>query len=139
MPDLPPLQCQNRRLCFAKSVARSYAGSAVVPGARRRRRTRTRLVGPRLGQCRTHPAKGGFVRIPLPERRAALWTDTARAYGRQGRLPDGYQALRIAENCAAQDVRRPDVLELVADMAARDRRRTLPELHHFARRLGVPA
>ncbi|MFI0717507.1 helix-turn-helix domain-containing protein [Streptomyces sp. NPDC021224] len=77
--------------------------------------------------------------IPVPERRAALWTDAARAYSQQGRLADGYQALRIAESCAAQDVRRPAVLELVADMAARDRRRTLPELHHFARRLGVPA
>lgn len=41
--------------------------------------------------------------------------------------------------CAAQDVRRPAVRDLVADMAARDRRRTLPELHHFSRRLGVPA
>ncbi|MFJ7205125.1 helix-turn-helix domain-containing protein [Streptomyces sp. NPDC098789] len=77
--------------------------------------------------------------IPVPERRAALWIETARAYAQQGRLADGYQALRIAETCAAQDVRRPAVRELVADMAARDRRRTLPELHHFNRRLGVPA
>ncbi|QDY77674.1 helix-turn-helix domain-containing protein [Streptomyces qinzhouensis] len=77
--------------------------------------------------------------IPVPERRAALWVETARAYNQQGRLADGYQALRIAESCAAQDIRRPAVRELVADMAARDRRRTLPELHHFSRRLGVPA
>ncbi|MCX4856118.1 helix-turn-helix domain-containing protein [Streptomyces canus] len=77
--------------------------------------------------------------IPVPERRAALWVETARAYSQQGRLSDGYQALRIAETCAAQDVRRPAVRDLVADMAARDRRRTLPELHHFSRRLGVPA
>lgn len=33
----------------------------------------------------------------------------------------------------------PAVRDLVADMAAHDRRRTLPELHHFSRRLGVPA
>ncbi|MFF6874666.1 helix-turn-helix domain-containing protein [Streptomyces sp. NPDC012474] len=77
--------------------------------------------------------------IPVPERRAALWVDTARAYSQQGRLADGYQALRIAESCAAQDIRRPAVRELVADMAARDRRRALPELHHFSRQLGVPA
>ncbi|MFF2576366.1 helix-turn-helix domain-containing protein [Streptomyces goshikiensis] len=77
--------------------------------------------------------------IPVPERRAALWIETARAYAQQDRLADGYQALRIAETCAAQDVRRPAVRELVADMASRDRRRTLPELHHFSRRLGVPA
>ncbi|MFI1305078.1 MULTISPECIES: helix-turn-helix domain-containing protein [Streptomyces] len=77
--------------------------------------------------------------IPVPERRAALWVESARAYSQQGRLADGYQALRIAESCAAQDIRRPAIRELVADMAARDRRRTLPELHHFSRRLGVPA
>ncbi|MBT2451059.1 helix-turn-helix transcriptional regulator [Streptomyces sp. ISL-43] len=77
--------------------------------------------------------------IPVPERRAALWVEAARAYAQQGRLADGYQALRIAETCAAQDVRRPAVRDLVADMAARDRRRTLPELHHLSRRLGVPA
>ncbi|AZP22886.1 XRE family transcriptional regulator [Streptomyces aquilus] len=77
--------------------------------------------------------------IPVPERRAALWVEAARAYSQQGRLADGYQALRIAETCAAQDIRRPDVRHLVADMAARDRRRTLPELHQFSRQLGVPA
>jgi transcriptional regulator with XRE-family HTH domain len=77
--------------------------------------------------------------IPIPERRAALWVDAARAYTQQDRLSDGYQALRIAETCAAQDVRLPAVRDLVADMAARDRRRTLPELHHFSRQLGVPA
>ncbi|MEV5882483.1 helix-turn-helix transcriptional regulator [Streptomyces sp. NPDC052020] len=77
--------------------------------------------------------------LPVPERRASLWIDTARAYSQQGRLADGYQALRIAETCAAQDVRRPAVRELVAGMAARDRRRTLPELHRFSRRLGVTA
>jgi hypothetical protein len=61
------------------------------------------------------------------------------SYNQQGRLADGYQALRNAESCAAQDVRRPGVRDPVADMAARDRRRTLPEPHHFSRQLGVPA
>lgn len=78
-------------------------------------------------------------RIPVPERRAALWIDAARAYSQQGRLADGYQALRVAESCAAQDIRRPAVRELVADMAARDRRRTLPGLHRLSSELGVPA
>ncbi|MBM9510461.1 helix-turn-helix domain-containing protein [Actinacidiphila acididurans] len=75
--------------------------------------------------------------ISVPERRAALWTDAAHAYSQQGRLFDAYQALRVAESCAAQDVRRPAVRELVADLAARDRRRAVPELYHFARQLGV--
>lgn len=76
--------------------------------------------------------------IPVPERRAALWVDTARAYSQQGRLANAYQALRIAESCASQDIRRPAVRELVADMAARDRRGALPELHHFCRQLESP-
>ncbi|CAL9490697.1 hypothetical protein SUDANB178_03199 [Streptomyces sp. enrichment culture] len=77
--------------------------------------------------------------LPVPERRAALWAEAARAYSRQGRLADGCQALRIAESCAAQDIRRPDVRALVADMAARGLRRTLPEPHRLSRQLGVAA
>lgn len=73
-------------------------------------------------------------RIPVPERRAALRVDAARAYSQQGRLIEGYQALRIAERCASEDIRRrPSVLELVGDMAARDRRGTVPELAVSAR------
>lgn len=78
-------------------------------------------------------------RIPVPERRAALWLEVARAYSRQGRLAEGHRALCVAETCAAQDVRRPAVRDLVVEMAARDRRRTLPGLHRLSRRLGVPA
>lgn len=49
--------------------------------------------------------------IPVPERRAALWIEAGRAYSQQGRLADGYQALRITESCAAQEtsVARPSV------------------------------
>ncbi|WP_369184741.1 helix-turn-helix domain-containing protein [Streptomyces sp. Y1] len=78
-------------------------------------------------------------RIPVPERRAALWVDAARAYSQQGRLVEGFQALRIAESCASEDIRRrPSVLELAGDMAARDRRGTVPELLRFCQELGVP-
>ena len=77
-------------------------------------------------------------RIPVPERRAALWVDAARAYSQQGRLADGYRALRIAESCAAEDIRRrPSVLELAGDMAVRDRRGALPELRSFCQESGV--
>ncbi|MFC8141769.1 helix-turn-helix domain-containing protein [Streptomyces paradoxus] len=77
--------------------------------------------------------------IPVPERRSALWVEIARAQSQLGHLADGYQALRMAETCAAQDVHRPAIRNLAADMAARDHRRTLPELHRFSHRLGVPA
>ncbi|MFF8769686.1 hypothetical protein [Kitasatospora sp. NPDC015120] len=45
-------------------------------------------------------------RIPVSERRAALWVEVVRAYGRQGRLTEGYKALRIAESCASEEIRR---------------------------------
>ncbi|MGA5821782.1 helix-turn-helix domain-containing protein [Kitasatospora sp. NPDC094028] len=77
-------------------------------------------------------------RIPVPERKAALWVDAARAYSQQGRLAEGFQALRIAESCASEDIRRrPSVLELAGDMAARDRRGSVPELRRFCEELGV--
>ncbi|MCZ4103666.1 helix-turn-helix domain-containing protein [Streptomyces sp. H39-C1] len=77
-------------------------------------------------------------RIPVPERRAALWVEAARAYSQQGKLAEGYKALRIAESCASEDIRRrPAVLELAGDMAARDRRGAVPELRHFCQELGV--
>ena len=77
-------------------------------------------------------------RIPAAERQAALWVDLARAFNQQGKLSEGYRALRIAERHAAEDIRRrPDIRELVADMTARDRRGALPELRQFSHELGV--
>ncbi|WP_031071122.1 helix-turn-helix domain-containing protein [Streptomyces sp. NRRL WC-3742] len=78
-------------------------------------------------------------RIPVPERRAALWVDAARAHSQQGKLAEAVQALRIADGCASEDVRRrPSVLDLVGDMAARDRRGSVPELRRLCQELGVP-
>jgi hypothetical protein len=117
-------------------------------------RSHTHLLGAREDQ-------GSLCRIDRPEipKSSGLFCQIGRTFvrrigcypgcpetaagtegtGRAACRADGYQALRIAESCAAQDARRPALLELVADMAARDRRRTLPALHDFARRLGVPA
>jgi hypothetical protein len=63
-------------------------------------------------------------------------SDVAAALGYH-QTPTG--PLRVVESCAAQDVRRPAVKELVADMVARDRRRAVPELHRFAEQLGAVA
>lgn len=76
--------------------------------------------------------------IPVPERRAALWVESARAYSQQGRLAEGYKALRIAASCAPKNIRRrPSALELAGDMAAHDRHGTVPELRRFCQELGV--
>ncbi|MFG2410172.1 hypothetical protein [Streptomyces goshikiensis] len=77
--------------------------------------------------------------IPAPERRVTLWAQAVRARAQQGPLAGDYLALWNAETCLLRAYGGPAVRERVADMAARIRRRTLPELHHFSRRLGVPA
>jgi hypothetical protein len=67
-----------------------------------------------------------------------MWVDAACADSQQGRLAEGYQALQIADACASEDIRRrPSVLDLAADMAARDRRGAIPELRRFCQELGV--
>ncbi|WP_414495444.1 heavy metal transporter CzcB [Streptomyces sp. CRN 30] len=75
----------------------------------------------------------------VAERRAAVWVETARAHSQLDRPADAYRALRVAETCAAQEVHRPEVRDLVAEMVARDRHRTVPGLHAFGRRLGAAA
>ncbi|WP_424217031.1 helix-turn-helix transcriptional regulator (plasmid) [Streptomyces sp. BI20] len=75
--------------------------------------------------------------IPVPERRAALWLDAARAFDQRDRLTDAAWAIGIAETCAPQEVQRPAVRALVRGLAARDGARTIPELHQLARRIGA--
>jgi hypothetical protein len=80
------------------------------------------------GQALTTARPLAQRRIPVPERRAALWVDTARALTQQNRLVAGLHALKFAASCAPEDVRRPAIRTLVADMAERDRAGRLPEL-----------
>jgi hypothetical protein len=77
-------------------------------------------------------------RIPAPERRASLWLDVARAYSQLGNLPQAHHALRLAQHAAPEDVRRPAVHDLAADLAARDHSGRVPELRRLCQEWGVP-
>ncbi|SEK44569.1 helix-turn-helix domain-containing protein [Streptacidiphilus jiangxiensis] len=76
-------------------------------------------------------------RIQSPERRAALWLDIARANSQLGRLDEAHRALRIAQQAAPEDVGRPAVLELIADLTTRDRSGKVPGLRRMCDELGV--
>lgn len=75
--------------------------------------------------------------IPTPERRGRYWIDLARAYHQWGKPQQCYHALLHAERTAPADVRyRPPVHRMVDDLLRADRRRALPDLPAFARRIG---
>jgi len=75
--------------------------------------------------------------IRTPERRGRYWIDLARAYHQWGKPESCYQALLRAEQTAPADVRyRPPVHRMVEYLLRADRRRALPDLPAFARRIG---
>jgi hypothetical protein len=77
--------------------------------------------------------------IPTAERRGRYWVDVARAYHQWGKPEHCYRALLAAERAAPAEVSyRPPVHRMTKDLLRADRRRSLPGLQVFARRIGVP-
>lgn len=56
--------------------------------------------------------------LPTPERHARFCVDAARAWERYGRRDRAYEALRLAEWHAPEELRRPSVRSLIADLLA---------------------
>lgn len=54
--------------------------------------------------------------VPTPERHARFCVDTARAWEQFGRRDHAYQALSVAERHAPEELRRPSVRTLVANL-----------------------
>jgi hypothetical protein len=78
--------------------------------------------------------------IPTAERQGRYWIDVARAFHQWGKPGPCYHALLSAERAAPAEVRyRPPVHRIAEDLLRADRRRSLPGLTAFARRIGVPA
>jgi hypothetical protein len=78
--------------------------------------------------------------IRTAERRGRYWIDLARAYHQWGKPERCYQALLRAEQAAPADVRyRPPAHRMIEDLLHADRRRALPDLPAFARRIGFHA
>jgi hypothetical protein len=77
--------------------------------------------------------------IPTPERKGRYWIDVARAYHQWNKPEPCYRALLAAERAAPAEVRyRPPVYRITEDLLRADRR-SLPGLHTFAERIGLPS
>ncbi|WP_246097972.1 hypothetical protein [Streptomyces botrytidirepellens] len=74
-------------------------------------------------------------RMPTAERRARAWTDTARMWHALGDQPQTFAALRRVEQEAPQEVRRPALRALTADLLYTSAR--VPGVREFAARTGA--
>lgn len=73
--------------------------------------------------------------FPTPERRARAFTDTARMWHQLGDNRRAYAALRAVEHHAPEEVRRPSVQTLTADLTYSSA--NVPGLKEFAVRTGT--
>jgi len=91
------------------------------------------------GTAIEHARKLRPAMITTAERQGRYWIDVARAYHQWGKPEPCYRALLFAERAAPAEVRyRPPVHRMTKDLLRTDRRRSLPGLRTFARRIGVP-
>ncbi|WP_413105925.1 XRE family transcriptional regulator [Streptomyces sp. Inha503] len=80
-------------------------------------------------------ARLNIDRMPTAERRARAWTDTARMWHALGNHPQTFSALRKVEQEAPQEVRRPALRALTADLLYLPAR--VPGVREFAARTGA--
>jgi transcriptional regulator with XRE-family HTH domain len=82
-----------------------------------------------------HAGTIDVARLPTPERRARYCLDVARTYRTLGKPDKAYQALLAAERYAPEDVRRPSVRTVVAELLYTPG--SMPGLRAFAHRIGA--
>lgn len=82
-----------------------------------------------------HAAAIDPARLPTAERRARLGTDTARMWHQLGDHRRTFASLRLVEQAAPEEVRRPALRALTADLLYGPV--PLPGLRDFARRTGA--
>lgn len=82
-------------------------------------------------------ARLDISRLPTVERRARAWTDTARMWHALGDGSQTFAALRLVEQEAPQEVRRPALRALASDLFYGPAR--VPGLREFATRTGALA
>src|SRR6185312_6259515 len=79
-------------------------------------------VAVRLGDAGAaidYARKVDLSKLPITERKAALFVDTAQAFTQCGKQEKAYQALRAADQLARQEIRsRPAVRHMVSDLLA---------------------
>jgi hypothetical protein len=77
-------------------------------------------------------------KIPIPERRATLLVDTARAFLQWGKHERAYIALRAAEETAHEEVAgRPSVRRLIGDLRTSAPPSIRRDVEEFAAQMGV--
>jgi tetratricopeptide (TPR) repeat protein len=98
-------------------------------------------VAAMLGDAGTavHLARQIDVRqIPIAERKATLFIDTAAAFAQWGKHEQAYQALRTAEQVAPEEFRtRRTVHKFLGNLAAQAPRDVRSKVYEFADRIGV--
>lgn len=76
--------------------------------------------------------------IPIAERKARLFLDTATAFVQWGKFEQAYQALRAADEVAPEEVRnRSSVRRFVGDLATRAPQGVRSRSREFALQIGV--
>jgi hypothetical protein len=76
--------------------------------------------------------------IPIAERRATLYLDTAEAFVQWGKHEQAFQALRMAERVAPEEVRRMSTARRVlANLSTTAPRNLRAEVYSFAAQVGV--
>lgn len=85
----------------------------------------------------THARSVVTAELPTTERRARYWTDTTRMWQAVGDPVRAYQSLRAVEHEAPEEVRRPALRSLTADLLYGPYR--LPGIREFAQRTGAAA
>jgi transcriptional regulator with XRE-family HTH domain len=79
-------------------------------------------------------------KLGLPERRAMLLLDTARALTQWGKWERAFEAIRRAERHAPEEVRaRPAVHAMIQELASRAPSPLRRHVHDYARAVGAPA
>jgi hypothetical protein len=77
--------------------------------------------------------------IPIAERKAALFIDTAQALAQWGKHERAYRALRMADQVAPEELRtKQSVHRLVGELASRALLGVRSQVREFAQEIGVP-
>jgi len=100
-------------------------------------------VAVRLGDAGAaidHARKVNLDLLPITERKASFFIDTAQAFAQWGKHEKAYQALRAADQLAPQEARfRPAVRHLVTDLLATAPPTVRLHLREFADHIGALA
>jgi len=79
-------------------------------------------------------------KLPITERKAAFFIDTAQAFTQWGKHEKAYQALRAADQLAPQEIRsRPAMGHMVSDLLVTAPPTLRPHIREFAGQLAAPA